>query len=59
MIVSHYYHLARCKMLFTEQGVPCATVPARMSMRLAKEPYYVLRECLAYLAYSLERPFRC
>ncbi len=58
LIVSHYYHLARCKMLFVEQGIHCTTVPARMSMRLVKEPYYVLRECVAYLTYSLSRPFR-
>lgn len=58
LIVSHYYHLARCKMAFAEQRVSCTTVPARMSMRLVKEPYYVLRECAAYLAYSVERPFR-
>jgi vancomycin permeability regulator SanA len=58
LVVSHYYHLARCKLAFAEQRVSCTTVPARMSMRLVKEPYYVLRECVAYLVYSVERPFR-
>jgi vancomycin permeability regulator SanA len=58
LVVSHYYHLARCKLAFAEQRVSCTTVPARMSMRLVKEPYYVLRECAAYLSYSLARPIR-
>ncbi len=58
LLVSHYYHLARAKMAFAEQGVTCFTVPARMSRRLAKEPYFVLRECAAYAAYCAARPFR-
>jgi len=58
LVVSHYYHLARCKMTFAAQRVSCTTVPARMSKRLVKEPYYVARECAAYLAYSVVRPFR-
>ncbi len=58
LVVSHYYHLARCKMLFAEHGIACATVPARMSRRLVKEPYYVFRECIAYLAYTVQRPLR-
>jgi uncharacterized SAM-binding protein YcdF (DUF218 family) len=56
--VSHYYHLARCKLAFAEQRVSCTTVPARISMRLCNEPYFVLRECVAYLTYSVSRPFR-
>ena len=58
LIVSHYYHLARCKLAFAEQGIPCATVPARMSMHLVKEPYFVMRECVAYIVYAVERAFR-
>lgn len=58
LLVSHYYHLARAKMAFAEQGVVCFTVPARMSRRLAREPYFVLRECAAYMAYCAARPFR-
>jgi vancomycin permeability regulator SanA len=58
LVVSHYYHLARSKMAFVDQGVACFTVPARMSRRLAKEPYFVLRECAAYLAYCAAKPFR-
>jgi hypothetical protein len=45
-------------MLFTEQGIACVTVPAQMNRRLDAEPLYVLRECAAYLVYSMERPWR-
>jgi vancomycin permeability regulator SanA len=58
LVVSHYYHLARCKLAFAEQGLACTTVPARMSMRLIKEPFYVARECVAYITYAMGRPFR-
>ena len=58
LVISHYYHLARCKMLFTEYGIHCWTVPARMSRRLVKEPYFLLRECIAYLGYSVGRAWR-
>ena len=55
LIVSHYYHLARCRMAFALAGIRCRTVPARMSRRLAREPYYVLRECAGFLAYLFPR----
>lgn len=58
LIVSHYFHLARCKLLFEEQGVTAVTVPARMSRRLVLEAYYVFRECVGYLWYALTRPLR-
>lgn len=58
LIVSHYFHLARCKLLFEEQGLAAVTVPARMSRRLVLETYYVFRECVGYLWYSLTRPLR-
>ncbi len=58
LIVSHYFHLARCKLLFEEQGVAAVTVPARMSRRLVLEAYYVFRECVGYLWYALTRPLR-
>lgn len=58
LIVSHYFHLARCKLLFEEQGVAAVTVPARMSRRLVLEAYYVFRECVGYLWYALTRPMR-
>jgi vancomycin permeability regulator SanA len=58
LIVSHYFHLARCKLLFEEQGVAAVTVPARMSRRLMLEAYYFGRECVGYLWYALTRPLR-
>lgn len=58
LIVSHYFHLARCKLLFEEQGLTAFTVPAHMSRRLVLEPYYVAREFVAYLWYALTRPLR-
>lgn len=58
LVVSHYFHLARCKLLFEEQGVSAVTVPAHMSRRLMLEPYYFARECVGYLWYALTRPFR-
>ncbi|MBC7822145.1 MAG: YdcF family protein [Planctomycetaceae bacterium] len=58
LIVSHYFHLARCKLLFEEQGLAAVTVPARMSRRLVLEAYYVFRECVGYLWYALTRPLR-
>ena len=58
LVVSHYFHLARCKLLFEEQGIAAVTVPARMSRRLMLEPYYFARECVGYLWYALTRPLR-
>lgn len=58
LVVSHYFHLARCKMLFEEHGINCVTAPAHMSRRLAFEPYFVMRECAGYLWYVLTRPLR-
>ncbi|MFM9965450.1 MAG: YdcF family protein [Planctomycetaceae bacterium] len=58
LIVSHYFHLARCKLLIEEQGISAVTVPARMSRRLVLEAYYVSRECVGYLWYALTRPLR-
>ena len=58
LVVSHYFHLARCKLLFEEQGVSAVTVPARMTRRLVIEEYYFARECVGYLWYALTRPLR-
>lgn len=58
LVVSHYFHLARCKLLFEEQGIAAVTVPARMSRRLMLESYYFARECVGYLWYALTRPVR-
>jgi uncharacterized SAM-binding protein YcdF (DUF218 family) len=53
LAVSHYYHLARIKLVARRFGVRCATVPCTMSRRLRREPYYVGRECAAFAAYYL------
>ncbi len=53
--VSHYYHLARIKLTARRMGVACATVPCPMTRRLAKEPYFVARECAAFVSYYLFR----
>jgi uncharacterized SAM-binding protein YcdF (DUF218 family) len=48
LVVSHYYHEPRARMLFDRAGVRAYTVPARMSRRLYKEPWFVAREVGAY-----------
>jgi len=48
LAVSHYYHEPRVKMLFDRAGVRVHTVPARMTRRLVKEPYFLLREVAAF-----------
>lgn len=53
LAVSHYYHNARVKLAARREGLACATVPCRMSRRLAAEPRYVARELLAFAAYYL------
>jgi uncharacterized SAM-binding protein YcdF (DUF218 family) len=53
--VSHYYHLARIKLVARRLGIECATVPCPMTRRLAKEPYFVARECAAFVSYYLFR----
>src|SRR6185295_2357710 len=53
--VSHYYHLARIKLTAHRLGIACATSPCPMSRRLAREPYFVARECAAFVSYYLFR----
>jgi uncharacterized SAM-binding protein YcdF (DUF218 family) len=53
LIVSHYYHLARCKESFQRRGIRCYTVPAKMTRRLGREPLFLMREGIAYLYYAL------
>lgn len=48
LVVSHYYHEPRLKMLFDRTGMRAYTVPAHMRYRLKKEPYFVAREIAAY-----------
>ena len=53
--VSHYYHLARIKLTARRMGIACATAPCPMTRHLAKEPYFVARECAAFVSYYLFR----
>lgn len=48
LAVTHYYHEPRTKMLFERASIVTYTVPAKMSRRLLKEPYFIAREVLAY-----------
>lgn len=48
LVVTHYYHEPRAKMLFDRAGLRAYTVPAHMKRRLLKEPYFILREVAAY-----------
>lgn len=55
LAVSHYHHLARIKLLATQAGLPCYTVPAdEGETMLRRTPFYVLRETAA-LAYYYVR----
>ncbi len=56
LLVSHDYHLARCRAAFRREGIRCYTVPCRETRRLQKAWYYLMRECAAYIYYAL--PFR-
>jgi uncharacterized SAM-binding protein YcdF (DUF218 family) len=54
LVVSHYHHLPRVKLLSWQQGIECFTVPAdEGATRLRKTPYYVLREAAALAFYYL------
>lgn len=44
LVVSHYYHLPRIRLLYAREGARIYTVPAVMERRLAMEPYYLMRE---------------
>jgi uncharacterized SAM-binding protein YcdF (DUF218 family) len=48
LVVTHYYHEPRARMLFDRAGVRAYTVPATMRRRLWREPWFVLREVGAY-----------
>ncbi|MCC6551820.1 MAG: YdcF family protein [Polyangiaceae bacterium] len=51
LMVSHYFHLPRIKLLATRRGLPCFTVPADEGpTRLRGTSFYLLREAVA-LAY--------
>jgi len=53
--VSHYFHLLRIQMSARRAGLNTYTSPARMTRRLAHEPYFVLRECAAFYGYYFFR----
>lgn len=53
--VSHYYHLARIKLTARRMGIACVTSPCPMAQRLQMEPYFVARECAAFVSYYFFR----
>ncbi len=53
--VSHYFHLLRIQMSARRAGLATCTSPARMTRRLVREPYFVLRECAAFYGYYFFR----
>ena len=53
LLVSHDYHLLRAKTAFGRAGARVYTVPAQETRPLARAPYYLLRECVAWLYYAL------
>ena len=55
IVVSQYFHNARVKMIFERSGLECYTVPANPSRRFRREPYFLLREAVAYPYYLLFR----
>ena len=55
LVVSHYHHLPRIKLLSARRRLACFTVPAdEGETLLRKTPYYVLREAGALLFYYLK-----
>lgn len=55
LVVSHYFHEPRLEMLFQGSGLNAYVVPAHMSRRLLKEPYFVAREVGAFYAVLASR----
>ncbi len=53
--VSHYYHLLRIQIAARRSGLRTRTVPCRMSRRLVKEPWFLVREIAAFYCYYLLR----
>lgn len=54
LVVSHYHHLPRVRLLGRFHGVDCLTVPADEGETLLKgTPYYVTREAAALAFYFL------
>ncbi len=53
LLVSHDYHLLRCRFAFRVAGVRAVTVPAVETRPLRRKAWYILRECAAYQAYVM------
>ena len=54
LVVSHYHHLPRVRLLGALHGVECLTVPAdEGETLLAGTPFYVLREAAGLLFYAV------
>lgn len=53
LLVSHGYHLLRAKSAFARAGVVVFTVPATETRTMRKTPYFVLRECVAWVYYAM------
>ncbi|MBN1419623.1 MAG: YdcF family protein [Planctomycetes bacterium] len=55
LVVSQYFHNARVRLIFERVGLACYTVPAGDRRPLRKEPYFVLRETVAFPFYYFLR----
>jgi uncharacterized SAM-binding protein YcdF (DUF218 family) len=55
LAVSHFYHLPRVKLAYQRAGVDVCTVPAQQQRILARAPFYMAREVVAFWAYYLEQ----
>jgi uncharacterized SAM-binding protein YcdF (DUF218 family) len=53
LLVSHDYHLLRAKTAFSRAGSLVYTVPAEETRPMSRAPYFVLRECVAWIYYAL------
>lgn len=53
LAVSHSWHLPRVRLAFRRAELPVLTVPARETRRLAREPWFMVRESAALWAYWL------
>jgi len=54
-VVSQYFHMARVKMIFERNGLPCYTVPADLTHPLQRERFFLFREAVAFPVYLLFR----
>lgn len=54
LVVSHYYHLSRCRLAMRQAGVETVTSAHATSLEW-REPYAISREFIGYYAYLLGR----